>query len=488
MIGKPPLGLSQNNTKSTAIDRIQPSANLDDWNLRFEKAMKLAWSGSYSASLAELKFIAAQRPDLVMEINENGRTQLPVKLALAEVLNWSGEMNESQLVYESYVKEKPDDLQAVQELAEILSYQPAQQQQAYSMLSDILAKNPQASKARLNLATIDIWQQRYQDAQTELTLLLKTDPNNGEVHKQQGILFLALERPGQALPEFLLAAKLQVPDVEITDGIGQSLLRLGRASEAEALYRQGIISFPNESKMHIGLAESSGLQNKSEESIKQLDQALLMNPRPSDLSDFADYLSQTARLRPLAALVCRDVLKTQPDNAPCLRVLGEMLTWSPKTRTEGIDLLRKYLVLKPDDPIGKECLAEGLGWEKAKDKKKEALKIYDELLVSEPDNLDLLGKRAEVLSWSGKIAVAQKEYKHILQEDPDNLQALIGMGQCLSWSADNLKAEKVLQGAAELYPNDGRIMLERAINFREMGRLDLAKKYGEQCSNNLPEE
>jgi predicted Zn-dependent protease len=194
-----------------------------------------------------------------------------------------------------------------------------------------------------------------------------------------------------------------------------------------------------------------------------------------------------AKLRPLAEAACRHILRAQPDNAPCMLILGEALSWSSKTRVEGIELLRQYLRIKPDDAIGKECLAEAVGWSIPKDRKK-SLILYQELLVDQPDNLNLLAKRAEVLSWSGKIALAKKEYKNILQQDPDNIDALIGMGQCLCWSGDYLKAEKVLKGAAELYPGSGEIMLERALNFRDMGRLDLAKKLSEQCLPNLHKE
>jgi Flp pilus assembly protein TadD len=90
--------------------------------------------------------------------------------------------------------------------------------------------------------------------------------------------------------------------------------------------------------------------------------------------------------------------------------------------------------------------------------------------------LTLRSKQAAVLSWTGKLKMARKEYSDILTADPNNRRALLGLGYCYSWQGDYFKAEDILSKVNRNYPRDPEIVVARALNYRDMGRVDLADK------------
>lgn len=495
---------NQDGTRKEALacfDQIL-RARPDDKQAQFAKAMTLAWMRQYDKALPLLQSLVQQNAKLTLD-------NLPVKQALAQVLSWSGNfaqsiqayktylaeapndnaarleladalnaaglMADAENAYKEYLKKQPGDAHALRSLAEILSYQPCSRQEALTIFADILQKNPKDATVRLDLAKTLLWMGDRQRADAELATLQNAVSDDPETHKQLAIACLSLDKADQSLQEFRAAVAhgANEHDPEIIDGIGQSLIRLGNAGAAQSNYQAGLSLFPQESKFQIGLAESLALEGKTKLALCEFNLALPLNTNAENISELIGFLSEKQELRPLSVALCRQILKSQPDSITALRTLGELLSWSDTTRDEGITYLRKCLSLSPEDLEAKESLADALSWDK---QRKESLQLYREELASKPNNVNLIAKYTEALSWSGKLDEAKKNYKQILSQDPKNRAALIGLGECLTWSADNLQAEDVFKKAAALYPGDPEIILDRARNLKDLGRVDLAKQ------------
>jgi tetratricopeptide (TPR) repeat protein len=168
-------------------------------------------------------------------------------------------------------------------------------------------------------------------------------------------------------------------------------------------------------------------------------------------------------------------------DSTALTKLGDSLIYSDTTRIAGISCLRRALELDPANRHAQTLLAEVLSWGK---EKKLSLTMFQELTSTEPNNLTLRSKQAAVLSWTGKLKQARKEFSNILQVDPDNRLALLGLGACYSWQGDYFKAEDILSSADRKHPRDPEIIVLRAINYRDMGRGDIAERLLDSFDSN----
>ena len=63
----------------------------------------------------------------------------------------------------------------------------------------------------------------------------------------------------------------------------------------------------------------------------------------------------------------------------------------------------------------------------------QALKIYDVVLKLEPDNIEVLLGKADILSYQDKLEESYALYQRVLEKEPDNLTALNSRGRILVW-------------------------------------------------------
>jgi tetratricopeptide (TPR) repeat protein len=236
-------------------------------------------------------------------------------------------------------------------------------------------------------------------------------------------------------------------------------------------------------------------EGRNDEALTLVTQIVNSSDGPSaEIVRLAQETSGVEILRPLSIALLRNLLARQSDNKPAALMLAHMLSWAEGTRPEAIQLYRKYLSQNDDAGIRAD-LAEVLSWGSDR---RESLKLYATLLASSPGDRRLLMRMAQVLSWNGNLEKALKIYREILSKDPGNEEALLGTAQCQEWSGYNLAAEKILSSLASRQSNNPvnassaaqfinkpedpyssrsfsvAIALERALNFRQMGRYDRA--------------
>lgn len=408
----------------------------NDKGTRLDRAKTLNWMRRLDESIPELE-------KLVKEDNNPDAT-----LALAEALNWSGKRAESEKYYRQYLAKRPNDFKARQDFAELLSVTPENRQEAIQLFNKLLDEQPNNDEVRFARAVSLAYIRDYPAAIKDLEPLVEKNPMK------------PIRKVSDAREE--LTPVLALAQIENWAG------NFGKAAR---YYRQYLATEfgARDTAARRELAIILTYKPESYESaLREIDQALRENPDDQQLL--------VARVRLLAnmgkvAEAKRETSKIRDPEA--LLILGRAETYAEKTRNEGIEKLRQYVCLKPDNPDALLSLAQALSWV---GKRKESLQIYEKLMAKNPEEMTYPAEHAMVKSWAGKIGAAKREYNKVLQRDPNNRAALIGLGQIYNWQGDHFKSEKIFAKASQKYPTDINVDIERALNYQQMGRLDKAYK------------
>lgn len=121
-------------------------------------------------------------------------------------------------------------------------------------------------------------------------------------------------------------------------------------------------------------------------------------------------------------------------------------------------------------------LAEAQDWESA-------MRIVDQEIARAPQDMDVRAWRARVLSWSGKLAEAEKEYREILKvsrTDPDNW---MGLASVYLREGKIPEAQRAIDAAEELDAKRADVHAARARVLRAAGRQNEARIEFESALN-----
>ena len=84
----------------------------------------------------------------------------------------------------------------------------------------------------------------------------------------------------------------------------------------------------------------------------------------------------------------------------------------------------------------------------------EAIAVYDEILVIEPENTDTMLMKGIALSNLDRHKQSMKEFYKVLEKDPNNISAMIGMGVGFGNFGEYKEAAKYFDDAYVIMPND----------------------------------
>ena len=85
---------------------------------------------------------------------------------------------------------------------------------------------------------------------------------------------------------------------------------------------------------------------------------------------------------------------------------------------------------------------------------REAIAVYDEILVIEPENTDTMLMKGIALSNLDRHKQSMKEFYKVLEKEPSNISAMIGMGVGFGNFGEYKEAAKYFDDAYVIMPND----------------------------------
>lgn len=104
---------------------------------------------------------------------------------------------------------------------------------------------------------------------------------------------------------------------------------------------------------------------------------------------------------------------------------------------QAIVAYRKYLQLYPENDEVRGTLAKLLSWQGVYD---EAISLYRDILTRHPVDLEIRTALARILSWHKQFDEARQVYQEVLREDANQLDARRGLADVLFWSGHGSEA------------------------------------------------
>jgi cellulose synthase/poly-beta-1,6-N-acetylglucosamine synthase-like glycosyltransferase/thioredoxin-like negative regulator of GroEL len=367
--------------------------------------------------------------------------RLLVQKGLAQAYDWSGRQAEAKSVYNDLIKEYPND---------------------DSLKWDMIVTSAhEAAKADRNKEAASLFAEAIQllPAQRDVILKEYADQLSFSDHASSAIpLYLeVLNRPALTESDQLSADK----------GLAQAYDWSHRPSDAKSIYSDLVKKYPDDVSLQWGLLVFSAHKAAQEDQNKEA----------------ANFLAEAIRLFPTKRSL---ILKEYADK----------LTFSGDAK-EAIPLYRETIAQGGkaadirDEHLG---LALALSWDS---QLTAALNEYQNLVSTDPDDIDAGNGVARVLSWSGRQSDAETAYRRILSLSPNNPEAQRGLAQVEDWQGHHRLAQAVLAQRLTDDPDDldARRLLAQSLYW--MGRPDkamdelklaLKPKQAQDVTNSLQQE
>lgn len=133
---------------------------------------------------------------------------------------------------------------------------------------------------------------------------------------------------------------------------------------------------------------------------------------------------------------------------------------------------RAEVTARPDAFEPKFQLARALSYSNQRD---EAIQLYTELLVTRPDNSDLLLARGRTYAWQGRWAESEADLTAVTKKSPDYADAWSALGDMYLWSDRPQEAANAYRHWIGANPDDPRAYIARAKAYRADGDYDKAR-------------
>ncbi len=158
-----------------------------------------------------------------------------------------------------------------------------------------------------------------------------------------------------------------------------------------------------------------------------------------------------------------------------------------KARGSHDEALKLYDEALARDPNNVHALVQSallLSW---KGNLTEAVRRYERALAIEPANAMARMERAKVMSWNRQFAQALQAFREILAADPNNAEAQMGVARLLSWSGDLRAARAEYLKILESKPAETEALVGVAQTYAWSGNAATARGWYEKALEVKPD-
>ena len=265
-----------------------------------------------------------------------------------------------------------------------------------TFFSHILAHNPEARDAHLNLVGPLSDAGRLDEALAAARIGVERRPDNADAYSNLGRVLILMDRFEEAEGVLRTALELDPRHLTAHHNLGEALRQGNRHEEAIEMFRAALAIKGDFAAAYGGLGLALFGEERYEESLAALARALALDPGAPSAGTLALSAGRAAR------------------------ELGR------SRAAEG--QFRKAAALAPD---GVEPLLELSGLLFAQDRTDEAEEYLRRARELQPNDPSTLHKVAEALRKSGRRRQALAAYRDALQTDPDFAPAHVGLGAAL---------------------------------------------------------
>ncbi|MDE0219702.1 MAG: tetratricopeptide repeat protein, partial [Spirochaetaceae bacterium] len=253
-----------------------------------------------------------------------------------------------------------------------------------TLFSHIVALNPQARDAHLNLGNALIEAGRNEDGLAASRIAVEQRPESADAHSNLGLALMNLERFEEADAALRQARELDPNHQSALQNSAELLRKQGRHQEAVETYLAVLQRDGRYALAYAGLGDALFQLQRYEAAVDALGTAIAIDPGLPFAGTLYLLMGRAARsLGQLdsAEAYFREATAIAPDGAAALLDLAGVLRAQGR-RDEAEAVLSRARELRPNDPANLQNIAEALRKEQ---RYEEALAAYREVLAIAPD-------------------------------------------------------------------------------------------------------
>jgi Flp pilus assembly protein TadD len=292
--------------------------------------------------------------------------------------------------------------------------------QARSELDQVVKSYPNSPEAVLQLASLDVAEGRYKEAEDAFLLLHKARPQ--DLRALMGLTeAYALQKQFGKASEALEAELAKQPGrLELRNALGNICYRAGEYDLAVKQYQAIIQARPDAADVYVRLGKAYAAKDDVPSAIRTFDKAKELKPNDVDpylqMALLYERTGQGALARPLY----ERVLKLQPDHPVAMNNLAYVIAESGGDLDQALALAQRARQKMPDNAD----VSDTLGWIYIKKNLSDnAVSIYRDLIVKRPQSSTFRYHLAMALYQRGDKPQARKELQSALDRKPSPQEA-----------------------------------------------------------------
>ncbi len=293
--------------------------------------------------------------------------------------------------------------------------------QARIDLNETIQRFPNSPEAALQLATLDMAEKRYKEAEARFTQLHQANP--ADLRPLLGLSeTYAIQKQFDKASAVLRAELAKNPSrLELRGALGNIGYRSGNYDMAIQEYQAVIQARPSAADIYVRLGESFAAKGDLQAAIRAFDKAGQLRPNDPmsylQLALLYERTGNTTQARP----IYEKILRIQPDHPIALNNLAYLLAETGGDLDQALALAQRARQKLPDNPE----VADTLGWIYIKKNLSDnAVSIFRDLVTKQPDRATFRYHLAMALFQRGNKPEARKELQSALSQKPTAQEAL----------------------------------------------------------------
>jgi tetratricopeptide (TPR) repeat protein len=362
---------------------------------------------------------------------------------------------------------------------------------AFQELSRVIELAPDNYQARIDLANLLVsWrspdgspnQDYLKQARTHLDILREKQPNNPDTYEAWSNYYAAENNLGAAMQEMQKGIAADPTRSESYLNLALLQLRSNLFDQAEANFKKAAETGPQAMNAQLALGGFYQSRNRLPEAEQQFKHAIDVDLKdPAPRAAYVRLLMAQGKKAETEAFL-KQTKNDLADNSEGYRMLGDFYYASndlEKATAEYGSLYHDH----PRDPHVKKNYIQLLILVNRLD---EASKLNDEILKTNPHEVDALVYRGQIRLRHNDAAGAVDSLQQALKNDPDNAVAHYQLGIAFDMQRDDARAETEWRDSVRLRPD--LTDAQRALATLEIrrGDLDGLTQTAQQIITNAP--
>jgi tetratricopeptide (TPR) repeat protein len=354
---------------------------------------------------------------------------------------------------------------------------------AYNELNRAVAIDPDNYRAHTDLANLLVASRNPDEAKAHLDILRARQPNVPETHEAWANYDAAQHNLAAAMQEMQQAIALDSNRSE--SYLGLALFQLGSnlPDQAEASFKKAVEVNPKSMNAQMALGGFYQSRNRLPEAEQQYQHAIALDPKSAVPRTVYVRLLMLEGKNAETESYARQTKMDLPDNPDASRMLGDFYF-----ATNDLDkAAAEYASLYKDHPKDPQVRKNYIQILILKNRLDEANKLNDEVLKSNPHDVDALVFKGQIQLRQNDAAGAVDSLQNAVNADNGNAVAHYQLGLALNQQHNETRAEQEWRQAVALRPDLTDAQRYLAMLEKQRGDSDSLAQTAQQIINAQPD-